>query len=256
MTKKICKFQFTRIKNQRNSQKYFNFYFQFSSKNNRRTKEKILHFYELNPLIGSSKYLPIKSFSRSAAGCKQPKPSDLRTIVALSKTVDYLLGNILLDSRRSYSFAFDFIFDRLRGIRQEIVMQNIDTQNTIKLLEPIVMFLAYSIFKYAAYFILNFSLILHFNKILELLHRLCDHSIDTFDSKICLQHLQECLKKLLCCYDEVDSNNTNHGETYKINNRIFHECIYLTLNLGNVEALIRGISIAREIRYTNVFFNH
>lgn len=107
----------------------------------------MLHFYELNPLIGSNKYLPVKSFSRSAAGCKQPKSSDLRTIVALRKTIDYLLGNIFMDTRRSYSFAYDFIFDRLRAIRQEIVMQNIDTINTIKLLEPIVMFLAYSIYK-------------------------------------------------------------------------------------------------------------
>lgn len=138
--------------------------------------------------------------------------------------MDYLLGTIFIDTRRSYSFVYDFIFDRLRAIRQEIVMQNIDTLNTIKLMQPIVMFLAYS------------------------LYRLCEETTDTFDPKICTQHLQECLKKLLCCYEEMDRNN-KFDTMYNKNNRIFIECIYLTLNLGNVEALVRGISMGKEIRY-------
>lgn len=47
--------------------------------------------------------------------------------------------------------------------------------------------------------------------------------------------------------DTIDTDDSK----YIINNRVFIECIYLTLNLGNVEALIRGISTSKEIRYSH-----
>lgn len=49
-----------------------------------------------------------------------------------------------MDKRKPYNIAYDFIFDRLRCVRQEIVMQNLDNYTTMKLLEPIILFLSYS----------------------------------------------------------------------------------------------------------------
>lgn len=49
-----------------------------------RLREKLVHFYEKD-----SKF--VKQFSRSAAGQKIQKPHELRTTVALQKTVQYLL---------------------------------------------------------------------------------------------------------------------------------------------------------------------
>lgn len=48
------------------------------------------------------------------------------------------------------------------------------------------------------------------------------------------------------------SSESNCGYNYE--NRIFLECIYLLLNLGSVEALMRGISTSKQIRL--VFINY
>ncbi|XP_067646465.1 germinal-center associated nuclear protein isoform X4 [Eurosta solidaginis] len=149
-----------------------------------RIKERLLHYYELK---NGEKNVPgqlVKSFARSAAGIKAPRAKDLRTEHCLQKTVEYLLKDIILDKRRPFYSVYDFIFDRLRAVRQEVVMQNYDERQTLRLLEPMVMFLAYS------------------------RYRLCEEPLDNFDSKICNQHLQECLKRVLCCYDDIDVNKT------------------------------------------------
>lgn len=43
---------------------------------------------------------------------------------------------------------YDFIFDRLRSIRQDAAIQRIDVSMNIRLLEPIVRFLVYSAQRY------------------------------------------------------------------------------------------------------------
>lgn len=90
----------------------------------------------------------VKEFARSAAGVQVPKPHLLRTPHTLKRTVNYLLTTIATDTRKPFNVAYDFIFDRLRAIRQEIVMQNFNEQLTIDLLEPIVMFLAHSLYRF------------------------------------------------------------------------------------------------------------
>lgn len=46
---------------------------------------------------------------------------------------------------------YDFIFDRFRAIRQDIVMQNLSAAFTVQLMEPIVLFLAYSAYRFVTY---------------------------------------------------------------------------------------------------------
>lgn len=89
----------------------------------------------------------VKEFARSAAGVQSPKPHSLRTKRALNNTVIYLLTEIIRDERRPFHFAYDFIFDRLRSVRQEIVIQDFDEFTTIQLIEPMIMFLAYSLYR-------------------------------------------------------------------------------------------------------------
>ncbi|XP_067646463.1 germinal-center associated nuclear protein isoform X2 [Eurosta solidaginis] len=176
-----------------------------------RIKERLLHYYELK---NGEKNVPgqlVKSFARSAAGIKAPRAKDLRTEHCLQKTVEYLLKDIILDKRRPFYSVYDFIFDRLRAVRQEVVMQNYDERQTLRLLEPMVMFLAYS------------------------RYRLCEEPLDNFDSKICNQHLQECLKRVLCCYDDIDVN------------------IYLVFNLETLDALNRALSLPKEVSKSEIF---
>ena len=75
-------------------------------------------------------------------------------------------------------------------------------------------------------------------------YHLCEESIRNFDPKICNTHLQECLKKVLCCYDEMDSKLIEYNQK----NRVKIEMLYLALNLGNTEAITRAISLPKSIR--------
>lgn len=75
-------------------------------------------------------------------------------------------------------------------------------------------------------------------------------TMDNFDPKICEQHLQECLKRVLCCYDEIELNTNSSQHTLSdIRNRCFIEALYQVFNLGSSEALLRAVSLSKEIRY-------
>ncbi|XP_055602164.1 SAC3 domain-containing protein 1 [Uranotaenia lowii] len=187
-----------------------------------RTKEKMLHFYELKPGSRTEPDLNrvVKEFARSAAGVRRPKHWEIRTFPALKRSVEYLLTEIILDTRRSYTFQYEFIFDRLRAVRQELVMQNLSTKESLELLVPSVRFLSYSAY------------------------RLCAAPMNEFDPKICSTHLQECLKKVLRCYEDLDQESVE----YDRNQRIQMEGIYLIFNLGSMEALSRGINLSKDLR--------
>uniref|UniRef100_A0A8D8FTS1 SAC3 domain-containing protein 1 n=1 Tax=Culex pipiens TaxID=7175 RepID=A0A8D8FTS1_CULPI len=191
-----------------------------------RTREKLVHFYELKPTAsGHSRSSPdpermVKEFARSAAGMRQPRHWELRTVRTLKRTVRFLLTEIIQDERRPYSFRYEFIFDRLRAIRQELVMQNLGPEETLDILEPSVRFLAYSAY------------------------RLCECHISEFDPKICTTHVQECLKKILRCYDDLDVL----AKRYERSRRVAMEGLYLMFNLGSTEAVLRGVNLPKEYR--------
>ncbi|KAL7734051.1 hypothetical protein ACLKA6_011736 [Drosophila palustris] len=198
-----------------------------------RIQKKLLHFFEYKD---GQKHVPgvlVKEFTRSAADAKVPKAKDMRTELCLTRTVEYLLKDILLDERKPYHLAYDFIFDRLRMVRREIVIQQYDARQTIRLLEPMIMFLAYS------------------------RYRLCAEPIDKFDPKICNQHLQECLNMTLCYYKELDDeqekqNNVN-STIRDFQRRCFIEALYQVFNLGTSEALVRGLTLPVEVRKDKIF---
>ncbi|KAI8126212.1 SAC3 domain-containing protein 1 [Lucilia cuprina] len=192
----------------------------------RRTREKLLNFFEYKD---GQKHVPgtlVKCFARSAAGIKTPKAKDMRTERCLQRCIEYLLKDIILDKRKPFNLVYDFIFDRLRAIRQEMVMQNYNAKQTIKLLQPMIMFLSYSRYK------------------------LCEEAVDNFDPKICEQHLQECLKRALVCYDEISLDDLKLIDIY---NRAFLEALYQIFNLGSVDALKRCLTLPQEIRTHSLF---
>jgi len=100
-------------------------------------------------------------------------------------------------------------------------MQNFTSEKTVELLEPIVMFLSYS------------------------LYRLNNLPISLFDSKICKQHLHECLLKCLSCYEEIDGMNVGN---YKMENRIIMEAIHLMLNINDFNTIQRAIKLDSVIK--------
>lgn len=79
--------------------------------------------------------------------------------------------------------------------------------------------------------------------------RLVEAPIDRFDPKICRQHLQECLKKVLKCYDSLyESAGVEKDARDAAVHRELIESLYLLLNLGSSEALARAICIPIEFK--------
>ncbi|KAI8639194.1 SAC3/GANP/Nin1/mts3/eIF-3 p25 family-domain-containing protein [Parasitella parasitica] len=65
----------------------------------------------------------VKAYRRSAAGVDQPLPSDVRTPETLTRTLDYLIDEILSDNLLEQRHAF--LRDRTRSIRQDFTLQNL-----------------------------------------------------------------------------------------------------------------------------------
>lgn len=79
--------------------------------------------------------------------------------------------------------------------------------------------------------------------------RLVEEPIDRFDPKICHQHLQECLKKVLRCYDVVyESIHIDDKAKIVLKHREFVESLYLLFNLGSGEALARAVRIPQQFK--------
>ena len=72
--------------------------------------------------------------------------------------------------------VYDFIFDRLRSVRQDMIIQRVSGWDCVAVLEPTVRFLLYSSY------------------------RLCGEPLRRYDPRINDTHLQESLSWLLDCY--------------------------------------------------------
>ncbi|KAK6626596.1 hypothetical protein RUM44_009070 [Polyplax serrata] len=187
-----------------------------------RQRENLLHKFEMKrgtechrlPEFDPARV--VKCFNRSAAGKETTNPSNLRPFPVLLKTINYLYQEVFPFHKEKPLYVYNFMFDRFRAIRQDVVIQNLGSLETIKVLEPIVKFLMY--FGYL----------------------LSDVDVNEFDGHINQSHLQECLKRLLVCYDECrdDEGNTNRWDI---------ESAYTLLNLGNIKPLTRGIHLCETL---------
>lgn len=168
----------------------------------------------------------VKSFSRSAAGHKMPSASDLRPFPVLDKTVSYLIKEIACHEIKTPGWVdrYNFVTDRLRAVRQDMVIQNLPIPECIKLLEPMVKFHVF-----AGYW-------------------LCENPIHLFDPKMNFSFLQECIKRLLVMYDIAEANTVSGEQdltkavrdvtcssTEHITRALYH-----LINLGNSQSLNEG----------------
>ncbi|KAH9752541.1 SAC3 family protein C [Citrus sinensis] len=86
----------------------------------------------------SSPALAVKKFCRTMSA-KEVRASDVRPLPVLEETLNYLLS--LLDStEHPFEVIHDFVFDRTRSVRQDLIMQNIVNDKAINMFEKIVKF--------------------------------------------------------------------------------------------------------------------
>ncbi|KOX72223.1 80 kDa MCM3-associated protein [Melipona quadrifasciata] len=218
-----------------------------------REKEGLLHKFEIDETTKGAK-LPkadpaktIKCFSRSAAGSNMTDMKLLRPASVLLSTIRYLFSKIATRTDVDWIIIYDFIFDRLRSVRQDAAIQRIDALMNIQLLEPVVRFLVYSAQRFEKCAVLT-------EWIWRNDCRLCERSISEFNTIINEQHLAECLTRLLVLYDESDDERNSleldrDMERLTLNdNRAEMEALYILLYMGNMEALTRTLRLPHDLR--------
>lgn len=202
-----------------------------------REKEGLLHVFEIDPKQGGKKRKAdpartVKSYGRPAAGQNMTDPNELRPAPVLLLTVKYLLSEIATRTDVDWITVYDFIFDRLRAVRQDVVIQRISPISSISIYEPIVRFLLFSS------------------------HRLCDRKLTEFDPMINDHHLLECIKHVLALYDDLERQRPTDDFDLDIcmenlsltDHRPEMEAIYILLQIGDVGALNRGLKLPPQIR--------
>ncbi|EZA60969.1 germinal-center associated nuclear protein isoform X2 [Ooceraea biroi] len=206
-----------------------------------REREGLLHKFEITdetrnvkkPKADPAK--TIKCFSRSAAGQNMTDPYALRPPPVLLYTIRYLFTKIATRTDSNWVLIYDFIFDRLRSIRQDATIQRIDCTTSILLLEPIVRFHIYAA------------------------QRLCERNISEFDAKINNKHLSECIKQLLVLYDKCDRKDTTDAksdievcEEFKKltlnDSRLEIEALYILLHIGDQVALQKALTLSPDFK--------
>ncbi|KAM3375452.1 hypothetical protein BC332_15944 [Capsicum chinense] len=86
----------------------------------------------------SSPNLAVKKFCRTIS-VKTLQDSDVRPLSVLEDTLNYLC-NLLDSTEHSFEVVHDFIFDRMRSIRQDLSMQNISCSRVVSMYERMVKF--------------------------------------------------------------------------------------------------------------------
>ncbi|XP_049820120.1 germinal-center associated nuclear protein [Aethina tumida] len=197
-----------------------------------REKQKLLHILEIVPGTEKDK-IPkadrtrmVKEFSRSAAGKSLQNPKLIRPPEVLLHTIHYLFTEVATNDAVPWNITYDYISDRLRSIRQDMIVQNATLVHTITLLQPIIRFYAYASF------------------------RLYGVDLNIFDNFLNNKHLLECLKRLLTVYDEYELTKDDEHvfNDYLIKNRPQFEALYVILNIGDQDAITRCLNLNQKWR--------
>ncbi|XP_033476856.2 SAC3 domain-containing protein 1 [Epinephelus lanceolatus] len=158
----------------------------------------------------------VKEYSRPAAGKDSTIPTDLRPPAVLLKTVHYLIDDVAASPHlHPWTEVYGFVFDRLRGVKQDMIIQRVSGENCVAILERTVRFLIY-----ASY-------------------RLCGEPLRLYDPCINDTHLQENLSWLLDCYATEKGPHPNQEE---------FQALGLLYNLGSARATQHIMELPERLR--------
>ncbi|XP_053500122.1 SAC3 domain-containing protein 1 isoform X2 [Ictalurus furcatus] len=186
----------------------------------RRETQRRLHCFEMErgtekervPCADLSR--TVKEYSRPAAGKDSTRACDLRPPDVLFKTVCYLVDEIAASpTLHPWTEVYSFVFDRLRSVRQDMIIQRVSGWECVAVLERTVRF-----HLYASY-------------------RLCGEPLRLYDPHINDIHLQECLSWLLECYSE---GQYEHQAEF--------QALSLLYNLGSTRTLQRALELPERVR--------
>lgn len=188
-----------------------------------RERQKRLHKFEM--LAGTENYMvptadpdkTVKEYTRPAAGKERVQPSELRPPAILLKTVQYLVEEIVPKTDVPWVEVYNFVFDRLRSIKQDMTIQQVKGKSCVSVLEVSLRFLIFSSY------------------------RLCEEPLGSFDPKINDTHVQECFSRLLSSYELGEHKNEPEFQS-----------LFLLYNLGLYKAFHHVLLLSTSIRESPV----
>ncbi|XP_014675450.1 PREDICTED: SAC3 domain-containing protein 1-like [Priapulus caudatus] len=191
----------------------------------KREHQKLLHKFEVeectqknvkNKRSKADVSKTVKAFSRCAAGKATPDPWDLRPAPVLATTMNYLLEKIAPREDVPWNIVYDFVADRIRAVRQDIVIQHLPGDDTCQILMQCIRFYLYSSY------------------------RLCEEPLANFDPHLNNIQAMECMKMLLVNFSNM--RNPPIKEAQEL------EALYLLFNLGSTDAMLHAYECHRDIR--------
>ncbi|XP_076812822.1 germinal-center associated nuclear protein-like isoform X2 [Clavelina lepadiformis] len=197
-----------------------------------RKKHHLLHLLESpEVLFGKTSEIDlnhcVKEFHRSAAGEVICDPQLVRPSHVLLKTIDYLYSNVLLAKEIPFAVTYNFIFDRLRSIRQDAVIQMLQENEPIsamKILAKCIRFYLLAMYK------------LNIDPKLQI------------DAHINLSHTQDCMRSFLklCYYNLCELDDNDRNEFLHI------LAAYVILNADTTEAISNLLCLPKSTRNTEI----
>ncbi|XP_055425839.1 germinal-center associated nuclear protein isoform X2 [Bubalus kerabau] len=121
----------------------------------------------------------VKEYSRSSADQEEPLPHELRPSGVLSRTMDYLVTQIMDQTEGGLRDWYDFLWNRTRGIRKDITQQHLCDPVTVSLIEKCTRF--------------------H----IHCAHFMCEEPMSSFDAKINNENMTKCLQSLKEMYQDL-----------------------------------------------------
>lgn len=115
-----------------------------------RERHQRLSKYEIKPHITppqADPELAMKEFKRSSVGRNFASIRELRPWSVLKKALNHLLLKICFNNEDDWMYVCDFVFDRLKAIRQDAIIQRIEGSRYIEILEGSIRFLIYSMYR-------------------------------------------------------------------------------------------------------------
>uniref|UniRef100_A0A0N5CDF5 PCI domain-containing protein n=1 Tax=Strongyloides papillosus TaxID=174720 RepID=A0A0N5CDF5_STREA len=168
----------------------------------------------------------IKKYRRSAADQEKSLPHELRTDKCLVMTLNYLMSNVKPEKNcttKTLSRWYDFMWDRTRSIRKDLMQQDIVNKESLYIFEVCARFHIYMAYN---------------------LHHL---SMDEFDPKLNFEQLKQCLTSIFLCYKEMENDGI------KCENEKEFRCYELIVNFHNKNILSKIRSFKKEIYQSNEY---
>lgn len=178
-----------------------------SSEIQERENNRRLNKYEIKPNSDPPRVdfdLVMKEFKRSCVGRQFTDIVDLRPWSVLQRSLYHLLMDICLRND-DWMYICDFVFDRLKAIRQDIIIQRIEGKRYIEVLEGSVRFLIYSMYRLTCT-LKDYSSNHQMQTIVPLegpVNGLDNYELNVIrEMKLTMSCLRDCLSSLLVQYQE------------------------------------------------------